>query len=406
MADNQKIIFVNELQNMCKHCHSYNVFFHPPYNKNFIHTKPLIDSNSNLFIATLDANLKVVIRKHDLNNNANIVLNNFKTTISNISKPVNIKNIINIQKISTKKYHNQPIFIANAMANYHFQECFRGIVRLKEHLLSQNSTSHYNILIKDSITNFAITPISKIEGVDEVWELPKNVDRNSIQNKIDVSSAISELMNRYNSTSICVSKTAGPTKFGTDLIKNLIEPAKDYRHNLPIDTNHSYIAVTIRKDRKHRAGLDSTIEIKYICDTIITNGFTPVILACNSEEIAISEKIQKDITIIKNPSIEDQAIFYRDYCHGMIGTNGSCCNIPSLYNVPMFILAKGRFFPDDFYCFGLMISPYVETSRPFHGEFWKADNVVEYKIDADKKTSIEQYKKEFNDWLDGIGKDK
>ena len=68
----------------------------------------------------------------------------------------------------------------------------------------------------------------------------------------------------------------------------------------------------------------------------------------------------------------------------------------------MFILARERPFPDDFYCFGRLISPYIDD-YPYNGELWKADNIIEYQLQNNEKTSINKYYKEFNNWLCTLG---
>jgi hypothetical protein len=69
----------------------------------------------------------------------------------------------------------------------------------------------------------------------------------------------------------------------------------------------------------------------------------------------------------------------------------------------MFILARERPFPDDFYCFGRLISPYIED-HPYNGKLWKSDNIIEYQLKSNEKTSINGYYNEFNDWLYGLDK--
>lgn len=166
---------------------------------------------------------------------------------------------------------------------------------------------------------------------------------------------------------------------------------------------NKYIAITIRRDSiGNRAGFDDKEELRKLISIIYSKGFIPVIIACTQNEINMCDKI-KDAKILPAISIEDQTIFYSQHCYGMVGTNGSCCNIPSLYDIPMFILARERTFPDDFYCFGRLISPYIEN-HPYNGKLWKSDRVLEYTLNHNEKTSIDKYNEEFNDWLYGIGK--
>ena len=145
-------------------------------------------------------------------------------------------------------------------------------------------------------------------------------------------------------------------------------------------------------------------ELQKLCSIISLKGFIPVIIACTQSEIKICNQLYNlDMKVLIATSLEDQIIFYSNHCYGIVGTNGSCCNIPSLFNLPMFMLARERPFPDDFYCFGRLISPYIEE-HPYNGELWKPDNIIEYQLKNNEKTSIKRHLNELNDWLYGLGK--
>lgn len=314
------------------------------------------------------------------------------------NQKLEISKFVTKNKISNKPYNKQPILLFNSIVNGHFQECFRSIVRLKEHLLNKESEQYYNILIMNNMTKICKSPLSKLDGLDEIWYV-SDVDNYGL-----LSKEITEIVSVYDSKTTCISKKTGPTKYGVELIRNLLKlnDKKLLRSNKS-QIENKYIAITVRNDyAKGRAGFDDGEEISRICNMIKERGFVPIVIACTETEARICEKIDSaEVLLIK--SLEDQIAFYSEHCYGMVGTNGSCCNIPSLFDVPMFILARTRRFPDDFYCFGRLISPYKEN-HTFHGELWKADNVWEYAVEMEEKTSIDKYKNEFYDWLYTIGK--
>lgn len=395
--DYQKILFLNyDFQYQCKYCNCYH-FFHYNGSNN-------INDNMVLYIGTLNNNSEWVIQNTEFcrndadheNQRKSFFL--FESLLKNVKHQQKSTDVIQRYKISDKSYSRQQIFIANAIPNAHFQECLRAIVRMKEHLLSENTQTHYNILIKNSATDLCIIPKSKLEGLDEIWEIK------DISNNISLSKQLTEYIDSYDSQGVCISKKTGPTKHGPELIKNLLRPTINkqlFDINQKILSN-KYIAITIRSDNiGSRSGFDNPEEIQKLCSIITSNGFIPIIIACTKFEIKISKQIQ-NIKILIATSLEDQIIFYSNHCHGVTGTNGSCCNIPSLFNLPMFVLARERPFPDDFYCFGRLISPYIED-HPYNGELWKSKNVIECRLQDNEKTSITRYENKFNDWLYGLG---
>lgn len=407
--DYQKIIFLNhDFQFQCLHCEAFNIF----------HYQTLTINNS-LYIGTFKD--KWIVKNFNYCRTNNDYINTQKTLLYfeyliskfNDNNNESTAGLVMTSKISEKRYQNQKIFIANASPNRHFQECIRGVIRMKEHLLESNSSNYYNILIKNEKTNLLCDPLSKLNGLDELWEIQSSHVGNHFDEKIDqksieLSTELTCRLNQLDSQAQCVSKQAGPTMHGPKLIKDLFYLKNEkvlylnYR-NQKIKVDKKYIAVTVRSDNLNgRAGFDDPAEIHQICSLIRQRGFIPIVVACSKSEINICSKLQ-DVETLIMISLEDQVLFYSEYCYGMVGTNGSCCNIPSLFNIPMFILARDRQFPDDFYCFGRLISPYLEN-HPFHGELWKADNVWEYAVDMEEKTSIDKYKNEFYDWLYTLGK--
>lgn len=399
--DYQEIIFLNyDFQYKCSHCDCFHLFHYSGSND--------IKNNINLYIGTINNKAEWIMQNtsschnniDDKNQYKIFIL--FESLIKNRQQyQYSIKdiNIIQRYRLSNKPYLGQLIFIANASPNSHFQECLRAIVRMKEHLLSENSKSFYNILIKNNITDLCVNQPSKLQGLDEIWEIDNTSDN------LSISKNLTEYLHLYNSKAICVSKKTGPTKYGSQLIKNLLE-LKEYKHLYTTNQeilSHKYIAITVRRDSiGHRSGFDCQEELGNLCSIISSKGFIPIIIACTKSEINICNQIKNIKTLIAT-SLEDQIVFYSNYCYGLVGTNGSCCNIPSLFDVPMFILARERPFPDDFYCFGRLTSPYIED-HPYNGDLYKPNNIIEYRLKNDAKTSISTYYNEFNDWLYSLGK--
>jgi len=398
--DYQKLLFLNrDFQYQCKYCNCLHLFHSNESNN--------IKKNMFLYIGTITEGSEWIIKNTSYcrnnvdyeNQNKSFVL--FESLIKEIYSQTKDINKIKKNKISDKQYLKQQIFIGNAIPNLHFQECLRAVVRIKEHLLSENSSSFYNILIKDKITNLCLNPLSKLEGIDEIWEVY------DISDNVNLSIELTKCLDLYNSQAICVSKKTGPTKYGTELIKNLLKPT-EYKQLLATNQqvlSDKYIAITVRADHVcGRAGLDNPEELQKLCSIISLKGFIPVIIACTQSEIKICNQLYNlDIKVLIATSLEDQIIFYSNHCYGIVGTNGSCCNIPSLFNLPMFMLARERPFPDDFYCFGRLISPYIED-HPYNGELWKPDNIIEYQLKNNEKTSIKKHLNELNDWLYGLSK--
>lgn len=377
-----------DFQYKCQHCESIHIFH---YNESYD-----LVNNMHLYVGTVDKSFNWVFTNSEWGRSCGnqYVLDFYLKTLYDMqNQKIEMSKFVTKNKISNKPYNKQPILIFNSIVNGHFQECFRGIVRLKEHLLNTCSEQYYNILIMDDMTKICTAPLSKLDGLDEIWYV------SDVDNYALLSKEITEIVSSYYSKTICISKKTGPTKHGVELIRNLLKlNDKKLLKSNKDQIQNKYIAITVRNDYiKGRAGLDNDKEISKICNMIKERGFVPIVVACTEAEARICEKIDSaEVFLTKN--LEDQITFYSEHCCGMVGTNGSCCNIPSLYNIPMFILARYRQFPDDFYCFGRLISPYLEN-HPFHGELWKADNVWEYAIGMEEKTSIDKYKNEFNEWL-------
>lgn len=321
-------------------------------------------------------------------------------------------NTTRLEKIKLSNKKAQKIYIANAICTEHFQDCLRAIVRMKEHTQQAISKDTYNILILDQKMKFFIKPISKIIGLDEIWYVDwypsftwnyGMYNTHHIAESVRLNNSINIELDKHESLAKCISKNGFSSIYGTDIIKELFQSNKKLLKNSNnIVLNKKYIAVLIHSDDSHRAGLASAEQIKNVCKLIKQSGFNPIIIACTHSEINIAKSVKDEEILIAN-SMEKQACFYQNYCIGVIGTNCSGCNIPCLYHIPLFTMAKGRPFPDDFYCMGRLLSPY-DCKEAFFGKLTKPTSVTEIKIDPAKPTSIISVQDEFLHWIRGLNK--
>jgi hypothetical protein len=244
-------------------------------------------------------------------------------------------------------------------------------------------------------------------GLDEIWYVDWspiftwNHDIRHMRNvseSILLSNSINIELDKYQSLARCISKNTFPSIYGTGIIKDLFQNNKILLKNSNgIVLNKKYIAVLIHSDNTHRAGLASSAQLQDVCSLIKKSGLYPIIVACTNNEINIAKSV-KDQEILVANSIDKQTCFYQNYCIGVVGTNCSGCNIPCLYNIPLFTMAKGRVFPDDFYCMGRLLSPY-DCKEGFFGKLTKPTNVIEIPIDPAQPTSIMNVQNEFSHWI-------
>jgi hypothetical protein len=314
---------------------------------------------------------------------------------------------VDVIKLSKKEKNNRKFFIANAITNGHFQECFRAVVRMKEHISALESNSSYNILIIDKKMDICLEPISKLEGVDEIWRV-KNWNRNQtvwhvsekpedIDEAIALSNTTTSMLNEFDGKCMAISKSSSPCRLGKKGLKDLLFTEK---FNLKTTSEQliecKYIGILIRNDFLHRAGFESENQIKEVCDFVRKFGFKPLLIACTEQEEQICKRTSEPTLSAK--TLQEQVVFYEHFCIGVIGTNGSGCNIPCLYDLPLLSFAKGRFYPHDFYCMGRLASTY-DCSKAFGGELFKPESVVEVRCEPNKPTSIMDHLEEAEKWI-------
>jgi hypothetical protein len=314
---------------------------------------------------------------------------------------------VDVIKLSQKITDNRQFFVANAVTNHHFQECFRAVVRMKDHISTLESKSSYNILITDKKMDICLQPASKLDGVDEIWRVKNWATNQSvwhvtekpeeINNAIALGNTISKMLDRLDGKAMAISKGLGPCRLGKKAIKELLFCEK---FKLRTTKGHliegKYIGILVRNDLPDRAGFESEGQIKEVCEFVRKFGLKPLLIACNDQEEQICKRVSEPSISAK--TLQEQVMFYEHFCLGVIGTNGSGCNIPCLYDLPLFSLAKSRFFPDDFYCMGRLASIY-DCSKLFGAELYKPESVVEVRCDPNRPTSIKNHLKLAKQWI-------
>jgi hypothetical protein len=315
-------------------------------------------------------------------------------------------------RVCSIKLSNKPkkdlVYIANAIHGNHFQDCLRAVIRMKEHILSPESMDSYNILILDSKTKFCLKPLNKMSGLDEIWYVDwsikatwdwgmKNLD--NISESLALTNSINRKLDEFSVQARAISKSSFPSIYGTQPIKDLfrIKDAFKLKNTINQVINKKYIAILIHPDNQNRSGFHSEKQIKDVCNIIKQFKLNVILLACTNFEEEIAKSVHGEEVLVAK-KLEKQALFFQKYCIGVVGTNCSGCNLPCLYKIPLFTLAKKRYFPDDFYSMGRLLSTY-DCNAAFFGDLSKPSSVTEIKIDENNPTNIEEYRPQLESWL-------
>jgi hypothetical protein len=414
VEDNQKILFLgSEFSYECIHCGSFHCFQESIYwdfTDNFLYHGPKIKWHLSRYVGTKIPNGNWLSKPEQLHTRTNwdvanihAARNAFSVLLQELpcfQEKLDIQNI----KLSDKE-KNGLFYISNAVPNNHFQECLRGVLRIKDHALSPEGQLSYNILIMSEKTNICIEPISKMTGIDEILIVPWNnkatwsyVEKNlrDTNFSLSLSKSVNSYLDNIDGKARAISKRAGPSKYGTSTLKQLLSVEKfDLFNKNGEILKDKYVAILVHYDSKDRAGFDSENQVKEVYDFIKELELKPIVIIAHNKDYRNFEKID-NVLIAKN--LKEQICFYENHCLGVIGTNCSGCNIPCLFNLPILSFAKGRSFPDDFYCMGRMLSPY-EPSAFFNGNLFKPENVMEVKIDINKPTSIRDHLDLAKQWI-------
>ena len=304
------------------------------------------------------------------------------------------------------------LFVADAMCNAHFQDCLRGVVRMRERLVSGDVDDGTLLIVGPSMELFFREADARLAGIDDVWFVPEwtaTMDWLYIARRPDdvtaaavLAATITEELDRLECGARALSKRPGPTPHGNGLIRELLatDAALELRDTRGERIETPHVAVLVHSDGRHRAGFQNARQLGEAYQTIARKGLRPVIVACSpSEEEACAGLVEERLLVLR--TLEQQAAFYARWCQAVVGTNCSGCNLPCLYGLPVFALAKGRRFPDDFYCMGRMLSPY-DCRHLFNGELTKPDSVVEVGIDPEAETSVSLCAAAFDAWLEDL----
>jgi hypothetical protein len=304
------------------------------------------------------------------------------------------------------------LFVANAASNDHFQDCLRGVVRMKERLVSRDADGGTLLLVGPAMELFFREADARLAGIDDVWFVPgwtSAMDWLYLARRPDdvaaaavLAATITEQLDRLEGRAQAVSKRPGPTSHGSMLIRDLLatDPGFQLRDTRGERIDAPHVAVLVHSDGRHRAGFHTARQLREACHAIAAKGLRPVVVACSpSEAAACAGLVEERVLVLR--TIEQQAAFYSRWCRAVVGTNCSGCNLPCLYGLPVFALAKGRRFPDDFYCMGRMLSPY-DCRYLFNGDLTKPDSVVEIGIDPEAETGVSLCAAAFYAWLDRV----
>ena len=172
---------------------------------------------------------------------------------------------VDVAKLSEKSPDNRQFFVANAITNHHFQECFRAVVRMKDHISTLESKSSYNILILDKKMDICLNPVSKLDGVDEIWRV-KNWSENQsawhvserpeeIEDSLALGNTISKMLDGLDGKAMAISKGLGPCRLGKTALKELLFCEKfELRTTKGHLIEDKHVGILVRNDSPDRAG--------------------------------------------------------------------------------------------------------------------------------------------------------
>jgi hypothetical protein len=419
--DNQEVLFIgSEFSYKCSHCGAVHCFLESlfwDFTQNFKNNGCRnYKWNINRYIGTFNGEKWIGDDLLDPEKEGDYISSSRKKARNFFSKvlvgekdDIGDLNLFTI-KMSDKK-SNKLLYVASAIHGNHFQDCLRAVVKMKEHTLSPESCSSYNVLILDKKTKFCLKPLNKMNGLDEIWYVDWSVNYSwdwgmknleNIKESIMFSNSINKKLKEFSGYARTISKSPFPSIYGTQPIKDIFR----IKNNLKLKNvsnqvvDKKYIAVLVHPDNQNRSGFASEKQIKDVCNIIKQFNLDVILLACTDFEEKTARSVQGEEILIAK-SLEKQAFFFQNYCLGVVGTNCSGCNIPCLYQIPLFALAKKRSFPDDFYSMGRLLSEY-DCSSAFFGDLKKPNSVTEIKIDENKPTDILDYKSEFELWINQL----
>lgn len=394
VVDNQQLVAIgSEISYRCLHCKAYHAFLENPY-------WDFVDNFRGVFsryIGSTDQNEWRYEPKHVLVKDLSGIqklqrrfsqILNTKAQVHTDSKII----LISRTKLSSKESADRTIFFANASCNTHFQECFRAVVQMKDHLSNSYSKSTYNILIRNFLTA-SISP-DKLLGLDELWEVDNfsklctyECSPSDLSALLSFETQLNAFLDTFKNHAYVISKCPKPAKHGSKILKDLLRAEPNFSLTLStgLRPKGKYVAILLRQDSSHRAGFWTKAQIEPIWNFIREHNRHPVLVACSHKEQ--QQCISLGFEHIYLEGLVAQSFFFENFCIGVICGAGSCCNIPCLHHIPMIAFTKDRCYPTDFYCFGRLASKF-EYSEVFGGKLFISDNVIEIRVDKSQETSF------------------
>lgn len=309
-------------------------------------------------------------------------------------------------KLSRKSVNGRTVYLANAACNSHFQECFRGVVRMQEHLWQAKAIDTYNILMVNDHTRIFEKGLA---GLDEMWVLPEIPTKvgycyvsempDDFEQAVQLSLQLDRLLSGYSNSSYVISKCGFAAARSREAVLSLLNGLKNITliDNQQRALEKKYVAVLVRNNGHERAGFDSKPAITAAMACVVNCGFQPLVVSCTNAERQLCSKL--DIPFVHLASLREQVCFYRNFCAGVICGAGSCCNVPCAYGLPVLAFSKSRFWPNnDFYCFARLLSPY-DSDKIFGGKLTKPDNVIEVQVPATCTDFVTTFQGLTKEWL-------
>lgn len=300
-------------------------------------------------------------------------------------------------------------FFVTSMLHDHFQEAFRALYHMKGHLSSKYNDT-YNVLIvpKTDLFSWLLQEPLKIKGIDEVWEVPfarchrwpfANKDED-VKASWEVCNEVQKALDKLEGIGTVINKRAGAIPNGKQIIKELLEPLnpKPLRDSRGDYLKGTYVGVLFKSETAERAGLWKASHFQEISVIVKDIDLKPLLIIVTQSDLDRVKQLDQPIPYLFAPTVLQQAQVFRNNIHFVIGTNCSGCNLPALYDLPMYVFAKGRTYPDDFYCFSRMASKF-DKKQPWNGAFEKADNIHEEAIPLEKPLQIILYRERIQNWI-------
>lgn len=320
----------------------------------------------------------------------------------------------------------KPHFIVNVNEVWHYQHRLRAAFCMKLHLLdSQKKSSTYNLMILPEQWQFLI---EKFPEVDEFWVIPdfwyawwkwdKAVDSTwpgTAEILAGVGQKINEMLSSRGAAE-CFSETGAMAltphldinlktnglipSIRNQLLKEIVTDGNPiFSENGDKLVGKKYVGILPHHDQtspspidsRWRAGLHSQNQLQEACDLVLAGGLQPMVIKIgeNSNLNTLDQGM-----VLNATQLTTQGNFFSNHCCGVIGSNNSGLNIPTLFELPILALSKWER-PSDFLNFG--------------GLLWRSQidipvqrNVCWIIVPQTEPTSLLRLKSFFDLWLQRV----